>query len=155
MRERSVAQYHHSTPFCCDNCWCFFKVPPMIPGSQSEVSVIQGFQALLPCAAQGLPEPRVHWEKLGTAVPNLPGKFTVLRSGELIIERAEVSAQIANFSWTNVKIKILSGTELLVCFSLEMQVCSHVKPPMLQALLTIVSIWQSTWDRPSRSYQVT
>lgn len=62
----------------------------MIPPAQSELSVIQGFQALLPCAAQGSPEPRVSWEKDGTAVPNLPGKFTVLRSGELIIERAEV-----------------------------------------------------------------
>ena len=64
----------------------------MIPGAQSEVTVVQGFQALLPCAAQGLPEPKVRWEKNGTAVPNLPGKFTVLRSGELIIERAEVSS---------------------------------------------------------------
>ncbi|KAI4892791.1 hypothetical protein NFI96_028928 [Prochilodus magdalenae] len=67
----------------------FVQVPPMIPGAQSEVTVVQGFQALLPCAAQGLPEPKVRWEKNGTAVPNLPGKFTVLRSGELIIERAE------------------------------------------------------------------
>lgn len=63
----------------------------MIPPAQTELSVIQGFQALLPCAAQGSPEPRVSWEKDGAAVPNLPGKFTVLRSGELIIERAEVS----------------------------------------------------------------
>uniref|UniRef100_A0A8C4IV11 Hemicentin-2 n=1 Tax=Dicentrarchus labrax TaxID=13489 RepID=A0A8C4IV11_DICLA len=65
------------------------QVPPMIPPAQTELSVIQGFQALLPCAAQGSPEPRVSWEKDGTTVPNLPGKFTVLRSGELIIERAE------------------------------------------------------------------
>lgn len=63
----------------------------MIPPVQTELSVIQGFQALLPCAAQGSPEPRVSWEKDGATVPNLPGKFTVLRSGELIIERAEVS----------------------------------------------------------------
>lgn len=63
----------------------------MIPPAQTELSVIQGFQALLPCAAQGSPEPRVSWEKDGAIVPNLPGKFTVLRSGELIIERAEVS----------------------------------------------------------------
>ena len=62
----------------------------MIPIGQQELSVIQGFQALLPCAAQGSPEPRVSWEKDGTAVPKLPGKYTVLRSGELIIERAEV-----------------------------------------------------------------
>ncbi|CAB1319698.1 unnamed protein product, partial [Coregonus sp. 'balchen'] len=64
-------------------------IPPMIPAGQPELSVIQGFQALLPCAAQGSPEPRVSWEKDDNTVPNLPGKFTVLRSGELIIERAE------------------------------------------------------------------
>ncbi|XP_028851746.1 hemicentin-1 isoform X2 [Denticeps clupeoides] len=64
-------------------------VPPMIAAAQSELSVIQGFQALLPCSAQGFPEPRVSWEKDGKTVPNLPGKFTVLRSGELIIERTE------------------------------------------------------------------
>lgn len=65
--------------------------PPQISVGQSEMSVIQGFQALLPCAAQGVPEPRVSWEKQGVPVPVLPGKFTLLRSGELIIERAEVS----------------------------------------------------------------
>uniref|UniRef100_A0A3B3DLS4 Uncharacterized protein n=1 Tax=Oryzias melastigma TaxID=30732 RepID=A0A3B3DLS4_ORYME len=63
--------------------------PPMIPPVQTELSVVQGFQALLPCAAQGFPDPRVSWEKDGAIVPNLPGKFTFLRSGELIIERAE------------------------------------------------------------------
>ncbi|KAF6729918.1 Hemicentin-1 [Oryzias melastigma] len=65
------------------------QVPPMIPPVQTELSVVQGFQALLPCAAQGFPDPRVSWEKDGAIVPNLPGKFTFLRSGELIIERAE------------------------------------------------------------------
>ncbi|XP_035291447.1 hemicentin-1 [Anguilla anguilla] len=65
------------------------QIPPMIPVGQSELSVIQGFQALLPCAAQGLPEPRISWEKDGIKVAGLLGKFTVLRSGELIIERAE------------------------------------------------------------------
>uniref|UniRef100_A0A8D2ZR19 Hemicentin-1 n=1 Tax=Scophthalmus maximus TaxID=52904 RepID=A0A8D2ZR19_SCOMX len=65
------------------------QIPPMIPPVQTELSVIQGFQALLPCAAQGSPEPRVSWEKDSAIVANLPGKFTVLRSGELIIERAE------------------------------------------------------------------
>ncbi|XP_056628956.1 hemicentin-1 isoform X2 [Triplophysa dalaica] len=65
------------------------QTPPIISVGQSEMSVNQGFQALLPCAAQGLPEPRVSWEKQGVPMPNLPGKFTLLRSGELIIERAE------------------------------------------------------------------
>lgn len=68
--------------------------PPQISVGQSDMSVIQGFQALLPCAAQGLPEPRISWEKQGAPVQNLPGKFTLLRSGELIIERAEVSILI-------------------------------------------------------------
>ncbi|XP_063051892.1 hemicentin-1-like [Engraulis encrasicolus] len=65
------------------------QIPPMIPVGQSELSIMQGFQALLPCAAQGLPEPRVSWERRGVLVPNRPGKYTTLRSGELIIERAE------------------------------------------------------------------
>lgn len=65
-------------------------MPPVIAPAQTELSVIQGFQALLPCAAQGSPEPRVSWEKDGIIVPIRPGKFTILRSGELIIERAEV-----------------------------------------------------------------
>lgn len=72
----------------------------MIPPAQTELSVIQGFQALLPCAAQGSPEPRVSWEKDGVTVPSLPGKFTVLRSGELIIERAEVQPNIFTASQT-------------------------------------------------------
>lgn len=70
---------------------CCISVPPVITPVQTELSVIQGFQALLPCAAQGSPEPRVSWEKDGATVPHRPGKFTALRSGELIVERAEVS----------------------------------------------------------------
>ncbi|XP_034025662.1 LOW QUALITY PROTEIN: hemicentin-1 [Thalassophryne amazonica] len=65
------------------------QVPPIIPAGQRELSVIQGFQALLPCVVQGSPNPMISWEKDGVVVPSLPGKFTVLRSGELIIERAE------------------------------------------------------------------
>lgn len=65
-------------------------MPPLISPAQTELSVIQGFQALLSCAAQGSPDPRISWEKNGSPVPKFPGKYTVLRSGELIIERAEV-----------------------------------------------------------------
>ncbi|XP_019718321.1 hemicentin-1 isoform X1 [Hippocampus comes] len=65
------------------------QIPPMILPGQTEMSVIQGFQALLPCAAQGSPDPKVSWEKDGEILLNIPGKFTILRSGELIIERAE------------------------------------------------------------------
>ncbi|XP_077571540.1 hemicentin-1 [Stigmatopora nigra] len=65
------------------------QIPPMISSGQTEMSVIQGFQALLPCTAQGSPDPKVSWEKDGVVLRNLHGKFTLLRSGELIIERAE------------------------------------------------------------------
>lgn len=73
----------------------------MITPVQTELSVIQGFQALLPCVAQGSPEPRVSWEKDGATVPHRPGKFTALRSGELIIERAEVSMTHTLYSSLN------------------------------------------------------
>ncbi|XP_060737332.1 hemicentin-1 isoform X1 [Tachysurus vachellii] len=67
------------------------QVMPMIDVTQSEASFIQGFQSLLPCSAVGLPEPKIHWEKNGEVIQNLQGKFTVLRSGELIIERTQLS----------------------------------------------------------------
>ncbi|KAM9476100.1 hemicentin-1 isoform 3-T3 [Clarias gariepinus] len=66
-------------------------VPPKILVGESDVSVIQGFQSLLPCSAQGVPEPKIHWEKNGDVIQNLRGKLTVLRSGELIIERTQPS----------------------------------------------------------------
>ncbi|XP_062854783.1 hemicentin-1 [Trichomycterus rosablanca] len=66
-------------------------VPPVISSGQSEVSVLQGFQALLTCSAQGSPDPKIHWERNGGIIKNQSGKFTVLRSGELIIERTQVT----------------------------------------------------------------
>lgn len=89
----------------------------MIPPAQTELSVIQGFQALLPCAAQGSPEPRVSWEKDGATVSNRPGKFTILRSGELIIERAEVS-----LSTTHIPHCIIS---IYLCLVLGIRIGSH------------------------------
>lgn len=109
----------------------------MIPPSQTELSVIQGFQALLPCAAQGSPEPRVSWEKDGATVPNLPGKFTILRSGELIIERAEVSSNVTYFtdcSPNPVYSSCMDELWLLLSHRSEMPVCSHVWRPMQPGL---------------------
>ncbi|KAG2469773.1 HMCN2 protein, partial [Polypterus senegalus] len=64
-------------------------VPPLIVTDRTELSVIEGYQALLPCAAQGFPEMRISWEKGGSVVRDLPGKFTRLRSGQLVVEHAE------------------------------------------------------------------
>ncbi|XP_078083679.1 hemicentin-1-like [Mustelus asterias] len=62
------------------------QVPPSISIGQSEFSVLEDSQALLSCATQGLPVPMVYWEKDSVAVPDIPGKFTALQSGELIVE---------------------------------------------------------------------
>ncbi|KAK7933456.1 hypothetical protein WMY93_004352 [Mugilogobius chulae] len=91
------------------------QVPPVIAPAQTELSVVQGFQALLPCAAQGSPEPRVSWEKDSTIVPIRPGKFTVLRSGELIIERAELGdAGVFTCVATNVAGSVRQNVHLSV-----------------------------------------
>lgn len=109
------------------------SVPPLISPAQTELSVIQGFQALLPCAAQGSPEPRITWEKNGTPVPSLPGKYTVLRSGELIIERAEVGLLIRSVPplWGA---SVTSESVLVPPHSLQMPGCLLAWQPTLQGL---------------------
>ncbi|XP_069772736.1 hemicentin-1-like [Narcine bancroftii] len=62
------------------------QVPPLVLIGQSEISVLEDSRVLLPCAAQGLPAPMLYWEKDGAAVPDVPGKYTALQSGELIVD---------------------------------------------------------------------
>ncbi|XP_043914327.1 hemicentin-2 isoform X2 [Protopterus annectens] len=62
------------------------NVLPVISTTQTELSVIKGFQAVLPCTAQGLPEPKVSWDKDGAPLQDIIGKFTVLPSGDMILE---------------------------------------------------------------------
>ncbi|XP_039576204.1 hemicentin-2 [Passer montanus] len=59
------------------------QVPPVIAGGPLELVVPEGLQALLPCAARGVPEPRVSWSREGALLPG--GKATVLPSGELLL----------------------------------------------------------------------
>ncbi|TRY54403.1 hypothetical protein DNTS_023681 [Danionella cerebrum] len=63
--------------------------PPQIFVAQSEMSIMQGLRVVLPCAAKGVPEPKLSWEKLGIPLVNQPGKYTLRESGGLIIDRAE------------------------------------------------------------------
>uniref|UniRef100_A0A8C4YVD5 Hemicentin-2 n=1 Tax=Gopherus evgoodei TaxID=1825980 RepID=A0A8C4YVD5_9SAUR len=65
---------------------CFFPVPPVIEASQPQLSILEGSQVLLPCAARGIPEPRLTWSKDGVPVPEREGKFTLLPSGELMVK---------------------------------------------------------------------
>uniref|UniRef100_A0A5F8HEY5 Hemicentin-2 n=1 Tax=Monodelphis domestica TaxID=13616 RepID=A0A5F8HEY5_MONDO len=60
------------------------QVPPVIKGGHSDLSAAEGSQALLPCIAQGIPEPHITWKKDGFVVPSMEGKYTIQPSGELL-----------------------------------------------------------------------
>ncbi|XP_041262809.1 hemicentin-2 isoform X2 [Onychostruthus taczanowskii] len=59
------------------------QVPPIIAAGPLELVVPEGLEVLLPCAARGVPEPRVSWSREGALLPG--GKATVLPSGELLL----------------------------------------------------------------------
>ncbi|XP_062361457.1 hemicentin-2 [Cinclus cinclus] len=59
------------------------QVPPIIAAGPLELVVLEGLEVLLPCAARGVPEPRVSWSREGALVQG--GKATVLPSGELLL----------------------------------------------------------------------
>ncbi|XP_039417870.1 hemicentin-2 [Corvus cornix cornix] len=59
------------------------QVPPIIAAGPLELVVLEGLEVLLPCAAHGVPEPRVSWSRDGALVRGR--KATVLPSGELLL----------------------------------------------------------------------
>ncbi|XP_051663785.1 hemicentin-2 [Manacus candei] len=61
------------------------QVPPVIAAGPLELVVLEGLEVLLPCAARGVPEPRVSWSREGALVRGGGGKATVLPSGELLL----------------------------------------------------------------------
>ncbi|XP_068771088.1 hemicentin-2 [Struthio camelus] len=61
------------------------QVPPAIEAGPTELAVLEGLEALLPCAARGIPEPRVSWSREGAPVRGRGTKATVLPSGELLL----------------------------------------------------------------------
>uniref|UniRef100_A0A5F8HA67 Hemicentin-2 n=1 Tax=Monodelphis domestica TaxID=13616 RepID=A0A5F8HA67_MONDO len=58
-------------------------------GGHSDLSAAEGSQALLPCIAQGIPEPHITWKKDGFVVPSMEGKYTIQPSGELLVKNSE------------------------------------------------------------------
>ena len=44
----------------------------------------------LPCVAEGVPQPSLVWEKDGTTLGDSAGEYTILPSGELAIDSAQV-----------------------------------------------------------------
>uniref|UniRef100_A0A8C1K3P7 Hemicentin-1 n=1 Tax=Cyprinus carpio TaxID=7962 RepID=A0A8C1K3P7_CYPCA len=64
-------------------------IPPSIREGNSEVSVVENTQALLTCVADGVPQPNITWEKDDIALSDTAGEYTVLPTGELLIDSAQ------------------------------------------------------------------
>ncbi|XP_065811778.1 hemicentin-1 [Labrus bergylta] len=64
------------------------QVPPSITGGEKEVAVVENSQAQLVCVVEGVPQPSLSWEKDGTPVVESSGEYTILPSGELVIDSA-------------------------------------------------------------------
>ncbi|XP_059922302.1 hemicentin-1-like [Gadus macrocephalus] len=65
------------------------QIPPSIRGGALEVAVVAGGQAQLLCSAEGVPQPSLSWEKEGVPLSQSTGEFTVLPSGELLLDAAQ------------------------------------------------------------------
>ncbi|XP_069890339.1 hemicentin-1 [Dipodomys merriami] len=61
-------------------------VPPSIRNTEMHYAVNENSQAILPCVADGIPTPAIHWEKDNVPLSNLLGKYTAQPYGELILE---------------------------------------------------------------------
>ncbi|XP_034738598.1 hemicentin-1 isoform X2 [Etheostoma cragini] len=65
------------------------QIPPSIRGGELEVAVVENSQAQLVCVAEGVPQPSMSWEKDGNPLSESTGEYTILPSGELIIDIAQ------------------------------------------------------------------
>ncbi|XP_043555476.1 hemicentin-1 [Chiloscyllium plagiosum] len=61
-------------------------IPPTIHTTDIEYTVVKESQATLPCIADGVPEPVITWKKDGKVLHNIPRKYRLMLSGELIVE---------------------------------------------------------------------
>ncbi|XP_039591708.1 hemicentin-1 isoform X2 [Polypterus senegalus] len=60
-------------------------MPPNIRSMDSEYSVLESSQVALHCIVDGVPQPHIFWEKEGVPLSEGKGKYTIKRTGELII----------------------------------------------------------------------
>ncbi|XP_047443825.1 hemicentin-1 isoform X2 [Mugil cephalus] len=65
------------------------QIPPSIRGGEQDVAVVENSQAQLVCVAQGVPQPTLSWEKDGNPLSESAGEYTILPSGELVIDIAQ------------------------------------------------------------------
>lgn len=52
--------------------------------------MVENSQAQLVCVAEGVPQPSLSWEKDGNPLIESAGEYTILPSGELVIDIAQV-----------------------------------------------------------------
>lgn len=52
--------------------------------------VVENSHVQLVCLAEGVPQPKLSWEKDGSPVSESAGEYTILPSGELVIDSAQV-----------------------------------------------------------------
>ncbi|XP_053341492.1 hemicentin-1 [Clarias gariepinus] len=64
-------------------------IPPTIRRSEPELSVVENTRLVLSCAAEGVPHPTLSWEKEGITLADTTGAYTILSSGELILQNAQ------------------------------------------------------------------
>ncbi|KAE8293962.1 Hemicentin-1 Fibulin-6 [Larimichthys crocea] len=65
------------------------QIPPSVRGGEQEVAVVENSQAQLVCVAEGVPQPSLSWEKDGNPLTEITGEYTILPSGELVIDTAQ------------------------------------------------------------------
>uniref|UniRef100_A0A665VTB7 Hemicentin-1 n=1 Tax=Echeneis naucrates TaxID=173247 RepID=A0A665VTB7_ECHNA len=65
------------------------QIPPSIRGGEQELAVVENSQAQLVCVAEGVPHPSLSWEKDGNPLSESIGEYTILPSGELVIDIAQ------------------------------------------------------------------
>ncbi|XP_031715320.1 hemicentin-1 isoform X1 [Anarrhichthys ocellatus] len=64
------------------------QIPPSIQDGEQQVAVVENSQAQLVCVAEGVPQPSLSWEKDGNPLSESTGEYTILPSGELVIDIA-------------------------------------------------------------------
>lgn len=77
--------------------------------------MVENSQAQLVCVAEGVPQPGLSWEKDGTPLSESTGEYTVLPSGELVIDIVQVRGtkiQQIIFLYVNVCRLLGSSIEL-------------------------------------------
>ncbi|XP_051232997.1 hemicentin-1 isoform X2 [Dicentrarchus labrax] len=65
------------------------QIPPSIRGGEQELAVVENSQTQLVCVAEGVPQPSLSWEKDGNPLIESTGEYTILPSGELVIDIAQ------------------------------------------------------------------